>query len=161
MKILENRLLVAAVASLAFYWIVGPLIPKPFVANTMSLLSIGAGILLFSRYAETSYHILFRQERSEEGSHYAVLGATLAAMGIAYSGLFSLIWVYFGEPVTWSSTAMSSFGRGLVAVGFFAMAVSFDTVKVNGSYPKGFWRAICTMFAIVLAFVAGTHFSGS
>lgn len=158
-KIISNRLLSYCILFLVLYWTFAPIIPKPFVSNAMSLLSIGASILLFSRYAETCYHIIFHQERSEEGSHYAVLGATLAALGVLYSGFFSLLWVYFGQQNEWSASAFSSFGRGLVAIGFFSMAVSYDTVKVNGSYPKGFWRAVLTMFAIVLAFVAGTHFS--
>jgi hypothetical protein len=159
MKILDNRLLLNGLLLFAFYWLVAPLVPKPYVSSAMSLLSLSAGTLMFSRYAEQTWQILWHRERSEAGSHYAILGASLVSLGVVYSGIYSLLWIYFGQPDDWTASATSSFGRGLVAVGFFLMAISPDTDNVGAGYPIGFWRSLGVLLAIILAFIAGTHFA--
>ncbi len=158
-RFFPNPLLRNGIVLLLLYVMMGVTVPNPYVSSAMSLLSLMAGVAMFSRYAETSYEILFKGERSSGGGHLAVLGASIQSAGVIYSGLFSLIWIYYGQPPEWTGTAVSSFGRGLVAVGFWMMTVSVDDPTVPSKYPSGFWRMVFIACAIVVAFVAGTHFS--
>lgn len=158
-KLFQNRLLMNGFILLVIYAMMGVVIPNPYVSSAMSLLSMMAGGAMFFRYAETSYQILFHGERSEGGGHLAILGASIQSAGVVYSGLFSLLWIYFGQPPEWAGTAVSSFGRGMIAVGFWMMTVSVDDPAVPSKYPSGFWRMVLIACAIVVAFVAGTHFS--
>ena len=159
-SVFTNRLLLNGTILFAIYVAMGITVPNPYVSSAMSLLSLMAGVAMFSRYAETSYDILFRGERSEGGGHLAVLGASIQSAGVIYTGLFSLLWIYMGQPPEWAGTALSGFGRGLVAVGFWMMTVSPDDPSgTHGKYPSGFWRIVFVACAIVVAFVAGTHFS--
>lgn len=155
----SNRPLCISIGLLSLYWVVGPFIEKPGVSNSIAIFSICAGIFLFINYVEAAMKVLFLKKRDPDGGHWAVYGATLAAFGTIYSGFFTLLFNHFGQPDEWSATATSSFGRGLVPIGFVLMGLSHQTMKVSGSYPKGFWRNIFLLFAIILAFVAGTHFS--
>lgn len=158
-KFFQNRLLMNGVILLTIYLAMGITVPNPYVSSAMSLLSMMAGGAMFFRYAETSYEILFRGMRSSGGGHLAVLGASIQSAGVIYSGLFTLIWIYFDQPTEWTGTAYSSFGRALIAVGFWMMTVSADDPAVPSRYPSGFWRMLLIACAIVVAFVAGTHFS--
>lgn len=158
-RLLSNHFLLLNLACIGAYWGIGPLLPKPSISNAVSIVAICAGIFLFVQYVEAAVAVLFKQERRPDGSHWAVYGATVAAFGTVYGGGWTLLWNYMGQPDPWVATAASSFGRACVAIGFLMMGISHETVKIGGSYPKGFWRAVLVMFAIVIAFVAGTHFA--
>lgn len=158
-KLFQNRLLLNGIILLSIYLVMGFTVPNPYVSSAMSLLSLMAGGAMFFRYAEASHDILFRGMRSEGGGHLAVLGASVLSAGVIYSGLFSLTWIYFGMPHAWTGTAYSSFGRGMIAVGFWMMTVSADDPAAPSKYPTGFWRMVLIACSIVVAFIAGTHFS--
>lgn len=155
----KNRLLLISLGLLAFYWTVAPMIDRPYVRNTMSLLSLLAGVLMLNRYAYAAYCVLVLQDRNDKGAHYAILGASTASIGIIWSGIFSILWVYFGQPKEWTATATSSFGSGLIAIGFWLMTISPDTPRIGFGYPIGFGRVVLAVFALVLAFIAGTNFA--
>lgn len=158
-RIYKNKLLIHAILIFGTYWAVAFVSPNPYVSSAMSLLSLMAGFLMFGRYVSTSYDILINGERSEVGSHYAILGATTVAAGLIYSGMFSLMWIYFQQPPHWTGTAVSSFGRGMIALGLWLMAISPDSLSHGAKFPNGFWRATLVVMAIIIAFVAGTHFA--
>lgn len=161
-NILRNRLLVSIVLTVLAYLAIASITPEPYVSSAMSLLFFMGGSFMFLRYVETAYRIVVTGLRSEAetGSHFAILGATLLSGGAMYSGLFGLIWVYFGQPSGWTATAVSSFGRGMMAAGFWLMFISPDAVDADSRFPMNFWRSVMVVFAIVIAFVAGTHFAG-
>ena len=160
-NVLHNRLLIASLSTVFIYIMVGVFTPNPYMSSAMSLLSLLAGAMMFIRYVEFAYKILILGLRSEEnsGSHYAVLGATLLSGGAIYGGMFGLIWVWFGQPQEWTGTAVSSFGRFMMAIGFWLMFISPDAADASSRLPSNFWRAVLTVLAIVIAFVAGTHFA--
>lgn len=160
-ELMSNRPLLFSVAFLALYWAVAPFIERPGVSNAIAIFSICAGIFLFVNYIEATCRILFLKKRDPDGGHWAVYGATIAAFGTIYSGFATLLWNHFGQPEEWISTATLSFGRGLVPIGFILMGLSHQTMKVAGSYPKGFWRNVFLLFALVMAFIAGSQFKGS
>lgn len=155
----KNRLLLISLVLIAAYWTIAPLIERPAVRNTMSLLSLISGGLMFHRYAYMAYCVLILQDRNDKGAHYAVLGAAISSVGVIWAGLFSILWIYFKQPPEWTATATSSFGSGLIAVGFWLMTISPDSPKIGFGYPIGFARIVLAVFALVLAFVAGTHFA--
>lgn len=158
-KALNNPPLLYTLLALAAYWTIGPFIPKPGVSNGVSILAICAGIFLFVQYAEAAWKILVHKDRDPDGAHWAIIGATAAAIGTVYSGAFTLLWNHFEAPQVWQSTTTSSFGRGLVPVGFFLMGISHETMRIGGSYPRGFWRAVFIMMALIISFIAGANFA--
>lgn len=155
----RNYLLWAAVALVIVYWLVAPLVPRPFVRNMVSILSLVATVLLIYKFSSAAWGVLVRQDRDESGAHYAILGAVTSSIGVAWTGLFSMIWIYFGQPMAWSATATSSFGFALIAVGKWLMWVSPDSVRADVNYPIGFWRLVLAAFSLVLAYLAGAYFS--
>lgn len=158
-NIRDNRLLLVSLGLLVAYWVFAPMLPKPYVSSVMSLLSLLAGVLTFSRYVEQTYWIVWHGDRSAEGGHWAIYGAFLISVGTIWSGGYSLLWVYFGQPEAWTASAFSSFGRGLVAIGFWLMAFSPDASRIIAGYPVGFYRMLFMLASVLIAFIAGTHFS--
>lgn len=158
-KVLHNRLLVYGILIILSYWTAGAFTPKPYMSSAMSLMTILTGGMLFWRYFTTSYQIVFHGERGDGTGYIAILGASLLSFGIIYSGFFNLIWIYFGRPDEWSSTTASSFGRWMVSIGFFMMAMSPDMITTGAKYPVGLWRTIFVLCGLILAFLAGSQFS--
>ena len=159
--VFRNLPLVVSILFLVSYWTVGAAIPKPGMSNVVGIMALLAGIFLFLQYVDTAFGILFKNERDANGAHWAVYGATVAAMGTIYSGAFRLLWNHFGNPTSWQATTTSSFGLALVTGGFLMMGFSHERVKLGNSYPRGFWKVITVIFAIVAAFIAGMNFAGS
>lgn len=158
-KLTDNYLLLASISFLVLYWTIAPLIPKPFIRNVISILSVVVGVGMIERYAVAFYRVLFKRERDGTGAYLAVFGATLAGIGVVFSGMFAILWIYFGMPPEWSATATSSFGMGLICIGVWLITISPDTPRPDSNYPPGFWLKIFWLFGLVAAFVAGAHFS--
>lgn len=155
----RNHLLWIVVCTVILYWSLAPLVPKPFVRNTASILALIATGALVHKYFSTAWGILVHQDRDEKGAHYAILGAVTSSLGVAWTSVFSMLWIYFGSPSAWSATATSGFGFFLIAVGKWLMSISPDTVRVGAGYPIGFWKLVLAVFSLVVAYLAGAHFS--
>ena len=156
-----NRLLITLVIIYVAYVGIGWFTPRPYISSVVGILSLMAGTFMFARYAGKAWDILWKQERGKYGAHNAILGATELALGMCYSGMYRLIWNYYGSPETWSGTWFSSLGLFLVAKGAYRMAIS-PTDDINPhNFPDGFWNVVLWVFAIIIAFIAGTHFAGS
>lgn len=156
-RLLPNHLLGGVLSMIASYWILFPLFEKPSGSNAVSILSICAGIFLFIQYMEATGRILFKRERRD--GYIAILSATFVALGVVVSGLYILAWNRMGQPPEWVSSAPSAFGRALLTAGLFGMGFSHQITRIEGDYPKGFWRAVLIAFAIIIAFVAGANYA--
>ncbi len=154
---MNNRLLMGSVVVVGAIWLIGPLIPNPYVSSAASLFLLVVGIGMLWRYSPAIWGIVFRQKRSEkageEGSHLFAYGAFLAALGSVYSGLFGLVWTFAGTPETWTGTTTSSFGRMLMAAGFYLQLISPD-VRYGALRPA---RSLAWIVAMVVAFFAGRY----
>jgi len=155
-----NWLLIRAIGILVAYCIIGFLTPKPYVSSIIGMGALMVGGMMFVRYVETCYEIVVKQLRSKEGGgHIAILGAGSVGFGLVYSGMFRVIWSYFGSPPEWTGTALSSFGLFMMVLGSYLIARAPDAVQVRSRFPSGFWQKTGVLMLIILAFVAGTHFA--
>lgn len=153
-----NRLLLTILTVYAIYVFVGHFTPRPYMSSIVGIMSFGAGVFMFVRYAGTAWNILWNQERGKYGAHDAVLGAAELALGMIYSGLFRLMWIYFDQPDSWSGTWFSSLGLFMIAKGAYRVALSpSDDLPVH-RFPKDFWTIVFILFAVILAYVAGATF---
>lgn len=153
-----NRLLLTILLIYAVYIFVGHFTPRPYVSSIVGILSLGAGIFMFTRYAATAWDVLWNQERAQYGAHDAVLGAAELALGMIYSGMFRLLWNYFEQPDTWSGTWFSSLGLFMIAKGAYRVALSPSEDLPTHRFPKDFWTIVMILFAMIIAYVAGATF---
>lgn len=161
-RIIDNRLLVNSMLGVVGYWILGMVTPDPYVASVASLVLILSGGLLVYRYSRATYAIVVEGDRGEDaadrGSHLAVYGAWLMAVGAFYSGMFALVWVFAGQPAEWTGTAVSSFGRALMAAGFVLMYLTPDAMRGPIRAPNALLLLVMFLVAVAGAFVAGANF---
>lgn len=124
------------------------------------------GILTFRRYVTEAIRVIFHGyrmpiDRGMPGSHLALYGATLLAAGSIYTGLFGIAWVLADQPVEWTGTAISSFGRFLMASGFWLLCISPDVDAGTWRLPNLFWWVVIGFCALLLSFYLGTRVSTS
>jgi hypothetical protein len=155
-----NWLLFRILLVYAAYATVGSLVPRPYIFNAVAILAAIGGTVLFARYSREAWRILWDQERGKYGAHHAVLGAAEVGLGLMYMGLFRLVWNYFGQPEAWQTTWFSSLGLFMVAKGTFRQGTSPGDDALVAGLPYRFWNWLLWSVCIMLAFLAGTHFSG-
>lgn len=159
-RITGNRLLLLSVLGFAAYWIVGLASPKPYIASVASLMLLILSGLTLWRYAPTTARILFFGQRSDdngaEGSHLAVYGIFLVAMGLHYSAWYRLVWLYFGTPMEWTNSAYSSAGISTAAVGLCLLYFSPDVSRTEMKTPNTIWLVMMVAAGLLFAFFLGT-----
>lgn len=153
-----NRLLLTLAAIYLAYIFVGFFTPRPYVSSIVGILTLGAGVFMFGRYAVTAWKVLWWQERGAYGAHDAVLGAAELALGMIYSGTFRLLWNYFEQPENWSGTWYSSLGLFMIAKGAYHIAISPTDDLPETRFPKDFITVLFFGFALITAYVAGATF---
>jgi hypothetical protein len=160
---MNNHLLIGSVILVALYWLLGAVTPNPYVFTGASLLVVLTSGVVLWRYGPTAWDILWNQRRSPAegggGSHYAIYGITLVALGAFYSGMFGLLWSWYETPQSWTGTATSGFGRALMAAGFVLNYISPDASRGVSKLPSLFWLATFSFVLIVIGFVVGTQFA--
>ncbi|MGA1801500.1 hypothetical protein [Rhizobium sp. HT1-10] len=154
-----NWLLLRSVGIFCSYCIIGFFTPKPYVSSIIGMGALMVGGMMFVRYIETCYEIIVKQRRGKMGGHIAILGAGAVGFGLVFSGMFRIIWSYYGSPSEWAGTAISSFGLFMIVLGSYLIARAPDAVQVRSRFPSGFWQKTGVLMLIILAFVAGTHFA--
>lgn len=154
-----NWLLFRAIAVLISYCAVGSFSPKPYFSSVIGMFAIMMGGMMFVRYMRASYEILVNERRGEFGGHIAVLGAASIGFGLVFSGLFRILWGYYGSPPEWTGTSISSFGLFMIVLGSYLIAKAPEAAQVRHKFPTALWQNAIIIMAIIAAFVAGTHFS--
>jgi len=158
---MNNRLLLGSLLALLAYWTTGYLTPAPWLSSFASL-----GLLVFSafsawRYGMPAFEIVVLGRRSgeegAEGSHLAIYGTALIALGSFYIGTFGLLWVYFDQPAHWLGTPASGFGRALAAAGFLMLYSSPDVTRTGIRLPNVIMLTVIALAAMLLAFFLGTQ----
>lgn len=155
-KIVSNRLLAISILMLCLYWLTASLIPHPYLSITNNTFLFVVSSVGLWRYRQTVSDILFRQERVEGekgyGGYLAVYGIFLVFLGSFYGAIFSTVWIYSGQPITWLGSAYAQFGRFLTICGFGCMAFSPDITREGFILPDRLWAIILVM---LLLFGAG------
>jgi hypothetical protein len=153
-----NWLLITLIIVYVAYGIVGWLTPRPYMSSIVGIMALMSGVFMFSRYAGAAWRVLWGRERGEVGAHQAVLGVVEFAAGIIYSAMFRLVWNYFGQPDSWTSTWFSSLGLFMIAKGAYRVALSPTDDIPTHRFPEGFWTVVLWMFGLMIAYVAGATF---
>lgn len=153
-----NYLLLTLFAIYGSYVLVGHFTPRPYISSLVGIMSMIAGLFMFGRYARAAWDVLWNKERGEYGSHYAVLGAAELAAGMVYSGMYRLVWNYFGQPESWTGTWFSSLGLFCIAKGAYRVALSPSDDLPSHKFPEGFWTIAFWLFGLMLAYIAGATF---
>jgi len=153
-----NWLLITLAVVYAAYVCVGILTPRPYMSSIVGIMALAAGLFMFTRYASKAWDILWNQERGQYGAHNAVLGAAEVALGIVYSGMYRLVWNYYGQPDTWQATWFSSLGLFMIAKGAYRVAISPAEELQSHRMPEGFWTVVMWLCGLMIAYVAGATF---
>lgn len=153
-----NWLLFTLVVVYAAYVVIGMVTPRPYMSSVVAIMALLAGLFMFGRYAVKAWDIIWNQERGLYGAHNAVLGAAELALGMVYSGMFRLIWNYYGQPDNWSATWFSSLGLFMIAKGAYRVALSPSDDLQTQRFPEGFWTVVMWLFGLMIAYVAGATF---
>jgi hypothetical protein len=153
-----NWLLFTLVIVYAAYIGVGMITPRPYMSSIVGIMALIAGVFMFSRYVGAAWDILWNRRRGEYGAHDAIVGAAEFALGMVYSGMFRLVWNYYGQPDNWQATWFSSLGLFMIAKGAYRMAISPTEELQATRFPEGFWTVVVWLFGLMIAYVAGATF---
>lgn len=151
----NNKLLWWTFGAAASFWIIAPFIPNPYLSSLLSLCLLGSACMTFYQYSQPAYRILFLQQRAKDelgrgqGSHLAVLGVFLFALGSAAMGVYGLAWNFRGQPPDWIGSAPSQFGRACHIAAFCLMQIS-PQITTDGIQIKGRWWVLFVASAIMI-----------
>lgn len=150
----DNRAMALWAAGLMAIYLTGALIvPWGWFSAFFSAAQMIAGMIVFLGWVPDAWRV-FREHRIE-GSHLALLGVTMLAAGMTYSGAFSLAWAMADRPDAWVGTPFSAFGRALVTGGFILLILSPDATKEGIRRPHWYVVAISLVAVGVVAFLLG------
>lgn len=159
-KLKGNWLLWQVIAIYAVYIAVGYfLVPRPFMSSGTAIAAMISGCLLLMRYGALALQILLQGKRGDHGAHDAILGAAELAVGLLYSGVFRLAYVYFGQPESWRSTVWGALGLLAIAKGCFRMFISPNEIVPGHRLPDGLKMALLWSVGLIIAFIAGANFA--
>jgi len=160
----DNRVLQASILAPAFYWSLGAFVEPPQMSNTAALLQIIAGLFVMRRYAPQSYEIVILGKRSTEkgaeGSHLAIYGCFLLALGSVWGGGYSLLYHFMDQPQSWIGTTASGFGRALQAAGFWLVLMSPDVIMKQVKLSSQIWTVALIGIVAAVAFTLGSWRAG-
>jgi hypothetical protein len=156
----KSNILIVTLVAVAVYWLFGMFSPEPYVSSFASFALLVFGGVALARYAPAAWDVAANGRRlsddGKDGSHLAVYGIAMLAAGSVYLGLFGLVWVLNGQPEAWTGTAMSGFGRALMAGGFWLMYISPDVVQRDMRVPSLAWIAVVVVASVLTGIYLGT-----
>lgn len=156
----NNPLLVRSLAVLAGYWLFGWLIPGQMLSTIVSGLLLLFGGVTMGRYARDTWRVVVEGKRGEsDGSHLAIFGVFLLAVGSVYSGVFSLTWLWMGQPLDWLSTAFSRFGSFSMACGFVLMFFSPEVTRRGIRLLPNWWLVLIAALVCACMFYFGMRYA--
>lgn len=144
------------------YAVVGMIVPGVYISLGGLFFMLGAGVFTMFRYGAKAWEVVFDNLRNKDseggdGSHLAIIGVTLLAMGAIYTGCFGLLWIYNGAPTSWSNTAYSALGRHLMGIGFCGLLISPDITKKGLNLPARLWIVAIVILALMMTFIFGVR----
>ncbi|MFD2235920.1 hypothetical protein [Aureimonas populi] len=149
----NNHLVLWAIALLVVYVAGAIIMPWGWFSAFFSAAQMVAGVIVFLGWAPDAWRVF--RERRIEASHLALLGVTMLAAGMSYSGAFSLAWALANRPESWVGTPFSSFGRALVTGGFLMFIISPEATREGIRRPRWYVVAISLVAVGIVAFLLG------
>lgn len=154
---INNTLLWGSLATLLFYATASALLPGQFVSSAVSFALLVFGAVTAQRYVPEAWDVVIHKVRgpNRDGSHLAVYGVALLALGSVYVGAYGLLWVAMGQPDGWLGTPFSAFGRFMMTAGFALMFISPDVSKRGLRLPARTWVWALVALIALAAFFFG------
>lgn len=163
MKAHSNYLLTFLAIGLGTYLILDDYIINPIVTCGFAIMGMLLGAAIVIRYWPGFWDVLINGKRSQSagGAHLAIIGITFIAFSIIYSGLYSLLWSFFGRPETWIGSPSSQIGRVLMIVG--CLGIYFAPDITDQQLPKHSFLGLTLIItgAAIVSFMLGAYFGQS
>lgn len=154
MKIADNRLLTGLVVALGAYWAAGLYLPWSSFAAIINLSLTVASGLLFMRFAPEAAAIVFQGIRNDDkpdgdGSHLAILGTTLIALGGILAAIAAFLMVYVAK------TPFELFGRATAMAGIGMIFISPSVTKRGITFTSRWWLYLAAAIVMVGVYALG------
>lgn len=147
-----NKILIGFVALNAIYFSFGFFPDGVWLTGFVSACLVVAGSMLAAASLPDAIDIVKKGEIGP--GELAVLAISTIALGLTYSGVFSVAWNFAGRPEAWIGPA-SSYGRAMASVGLFLLFLSPGATRA-GIRPPRWWTIVLGILMIaLLAFLFG------
>ncbi|CAM5659346.1 hypothetical protein MAUB1S_11484 [Mycolicibacterium aubagnense] len=146
------RLLSWLIGLLATYWAVGVLVDSLWYSVVVSACLLVGGAMVAARAVPDAVSIIRRDDIGP--GELAVIALALLSVGAVWSGAFNMIYAYHGRPMSWIG-ATSSFGRAMIAVGFFMFFLSPEATRQGVKWPRWYILLAAAIFIAAVAFIIG------
>lgn len=151
-----NRLLAWSVGIIAAYWAIGFLVDGLWYSVVVSACLFVSGIMVAARAVPDAVRII-RDDQVGPGE-LAVIGLALLSTGAVWSGAANMIYAAYGRQHDWIGPTLS-FGRAMMAFGFFIFFLSPETTRQGVKWPRWYILLSAVLIVGVVSFVAGVTIS--
>lgn len=147
-----NRLLSWALGLFAAYWSCGFLSDSLWYSVVVSACLLVGGIMVSARAVPDAVAIVRKDEIGP--GELAVIALALLATGAVWSGAFNMAYAYYDRPESWIGP-LSSFGRSMMALGFFVFFLSPDATRQGVKWPRWYILLAASVVIAVVSFMIG------
>lgn len=134
------------------------MVDGPLFSFLISCFLIAFSLLTLGRYASQTWNIVWNRERGELGGYLAIFGVFLLSVGSLYTGIWNIAWLSYGQPMDWTATFHSAFGRFSMGCGFTLMFVSPVVTRERLRLIPSVWTAAAMAGVALLMFYLGTKY---
>ncbi|MCO5730060.1 hypothetical protein [Rhizobium sp. SSA_523] len=151
-----NPLLWVTILVGAGYWVLAPLAGNPLLSIVMALAVMITSAVALAEYTPEAWRVVVKKKRSSDefgrgrGSHLAIFGFFMFALGSVFSGTYALAWSWLGQPTDWIGSASANFGRFCHAAGFVLMQAGPAFQKDGIVLTRSWWVTVIGAAALIL-----------
>lgn len=147
-----NRLLSWALGLFTAYFATGFLVDPLWYSVVISAFLLVGGVFVAARSVPEAVDLI-RKDKVGSGE-LAVIALALISTGAVWSGAFNMIYAWYGRPEQWIGT-ISSFGRAMIAVGFYVLFLSPDATHQGVRWPRWYILLAAAAVIAVVSFLIG------
>ena len=151
-----NKILLGFVALNAAYFSFGFFPSGIWLTSFVSACLVVSGAMLAAASLPDAIDIAKKGEIGP--GELAVVAIFTIALGLTYSGVFSVLWNFSGRPHSWIGP-FSAYGRAMSGVGLLLMFLSPEATRQGIRPPKWWVMLIGILMVAFLAFVFGISWS--
>jgi len=148
----SNRLLSWALFLFSAYWLFGFLSDHMWYSVVVSSCLFVGGIFVSARAIPEALGIIKKDEIGP--GNLAVIALALMSAGAVWTGAFNILYSYWGRPLHWIGP-ISSFGRAMIAAGFFTVFLSPEATRDGVRWPRWYILLAAGAVIAVVSFLIG------
>lgn len=150
-----HRLLSWALSLFVAYFAVGFLVDPLWYSVVISAFLLVGGVFVAARSVPEAIDLIRKDEVGP--GELAVIALALISTGAVWSGAFNMIYAWYDRPEHWIGS-VSSFGRAMIAVGFYVLFLSPDATDQGIRWPKWYLLLAAAIVIAVVSFLIGFTF---